>query len=296
MKIELMNKMILAKPVVNILKEHICNRLSSISFKPKLTVIFCGDDEASSVYVGKKEIACSKLGIESCTLKPQANQSEILNLIDQLNSDPAINGILVQLPLPSGVDADLVLDRISPLKDVDGFHPANSGLLNQGRPRFIPCTPLGISFLLQAYGIKTSGKRAVVLGRSNIVGKPLFSLLSSKADYGNASVTLCHSYSRDLKEICKEADILFAAIGKPALVTEEFVKEGSFVIDVGIHRLEEGKIIGDVCFERVHPVVEGITPVPKGVGPMTIYCLMYNTVKAAYLQNNLDFEELYFKN
>lgn len=244
---------------------------------PGIAVILAGDDPASSVYVNSKEKAAKDAGFHSVIEKVSANitTGEILALVEKFNNDAAIHGILVQLPLPKSVDAAKVLRAISPTKDVDGFHPFNVGLLNIGEDCLMPCTPLGIMNMLADYGISIEGKNAVVIGRSNIVGKPIAAMLTK----ANATVTLCHSKTADIDKICKTADILVAAIGKAKFVTAKFVKEDAVVVDVGMNRVE-GKLCGDVDFENVKDIALYITPVPGGVGPMTITTLMQNTLKA----------------
>lgn len=244
---------------------------------PGIAVILAGDDPASSVYVGSKEKAAKEAGFYSVVerLPSFVTTEDILKLVDSFNKDDKIHGILVQLPLPKNVDSAKVLRAIRPEKDVDGFHPYNVGLLNIGEDCLMPCTPLGIMNMLSAYGIGTAGKNAVVIGRSNIVGKPIAAMLT-KAD---ATVTLCHSKTKDIKGICKNADILIAAIGKARFVTKDFVKDEAVVIDVGMNRVD-GKLCGDVDFENVKNIALYITPVPGGVGPMTITTLMQNTMKA----------------
>ena len=250
-----------------------------------LAVIQVGNDPASTVYVGNKKKACEFIGIRSLAyeLPEETNEEELLRLIDELNAREDVNGILVQLPLPKGMDEDLVIQRISPKKDVDGFHPMNVGLLNIGQEGFVSCTPAGVIELLKRSNIEIEGKECVVLGRSNIVGKPMAALLLRE----NGTVTICHSRTKDLKSVTKRADILVAAIGKRGFVTADHVKEGAVVIDVGINRNEFNKLCGDVAFEEVEKVVSAITPVPGGVGPMTIAMLMKNCVKAARIQNGI---------
>ncbi len=241
-----------------------------------LAVIQVGEDPASSVYVGNKKKACAYIGIrsESYELPESTAQEELIALIERLNQDDKINGILVQLPLPKHIDEDAVIKAIAPSKDVDGFHPESVGALLIGQPGFLPCTPAGIIQLLKRSGIEIAGKECVVIGRSNIVGKPMAVLLLRE----NGTVTVTHSRTRDLKEVCKRADILVVAVGKPKMITSEYVKEGATVIDVGIHRNAENKLCGDVDYEDVYPVAGAITPVPGGVGPMTIAMLMNNCV------------------
>ena len=242
-----------------------------------LAVIQVGNDPASSVYVGNKKKACEYIGIESLSyeLPGETKEEELLKLVRELNENKAVGGILVQLPLPDHIDEDKVLLAIAPEKDVDGFHPVNVGNLSIGRPGFVSCTPAGVIQLLKRSGIEIEGKECVVLGRSNIVGKPMAMLLLRE----NGTVTVCHSRTKNLKEITKRADILVVAIGKPKFVDESYVKEGAVVIDVGIHRNENNKLCGDVDFDSVAPHASAITPVPGGVGPMTIAMLMNNCVE-----------------
>jgi len=248
---------------------------------PGLAVVLAGDDPASKVYVGRKAKACAEAGFLSREYKLPADvgEAELLALIRDLNNDPQIHGILVQLPLPKHIATDKIIAAIDPSKDVDGFHPANVGRLVTGSPLFVPCTPRGIMELIARTGISLSGKDAVVIGRSNIVGKPMAFLLLAQ----NATVTMCHSKTRDLPAAARRADVLIAAIGKPRMITADMVKEGAAVIDVGVNRLENGKLAGDVAFDEVAPKTSAITPVPGGVGPMTIAMLMKNTLDAARL-------------
>lgn len=248
-----------------------------------LAVIQVGNDPASSVYVGNKKKACAYIGIRSLAyeIPEETTEEELLDLIDELNERKDVNGILVQLPLPKHIDEEKVLDRIDPLKDVDGFHPQNVGSLCIGRPGFVSCTPAGIIQLLKRSGIEIAGKECVVIGRSNIVGKPMALLLLQE----NGTVTVTHSRTKDLAEVTKRADILVVAIGKPKMITAEYVKDGAVVIDVGIHRNEQNKLCGDVDFDDVAPKCSAITPVPGGVGPMTIAMLMHNCVESVALQN-----------
>lgn len=243
-----------------------------------LAVIQVGNDPASSVYVGNKKKACAYIGIDSLSyeLARETTQEELLSLIDQLNADEKVTGILVQLPVPEQIDEDTIIKRISPEKDVDGFHPMSVGALCIGEKGFVSCTPAGIIQLLKRSGVEIAGKECVVVGRSNIVGKPMALLLLRE----NGTVTIAHSRTKNLTEVCKRADILVVAVGKPKMITREFVKEGAVVIDVGIHRMEDGKLCGDVDYEDVAPVCSAITPVPGGVGPMTIAMLMNNCVEA----------------
>ncbi|MFQ5732353.1 MAG: bifunctional methylenetetrahydrofolate dehydrogenase/methenyltetrahydrofolate cyclohydrolase FolD [Planctomycetaceae bacterium] len=251
---------------------------------PHLAAVLVGDDPASAVYVRNKQRACEKAGIRSTLhrLPAETSQDELLSLVAGCNAANDVHGILVQLPLPGQIDEQAVLDLVSPLKDVDAFHPENVGLIVQNRPRFLPCTPHGIQELLRIESIETSGKHAVVLGRSEIVGKPMALLLMRKGGNANATVTVCHSRTRNIAEIARTADILIAAIGKPNFVTAEMVKPAAVVIDVGINRVD-GTLVGDVDFDAVKEVASAITPVPGGVGPMTIAMLLKNTLAAAKL-------------
>ena len=243
-----------------------------------LAVIQVGEDPASTVYVSNKKKACAYIGIDSLSyeLPEETTEEELLALIDKLNMDEAVHGILCQLPLPRHINEKTILNRISPKKDVDGFHPQNVGALVVGDFGFISCTPAGIIELLKRSNVEMEGKNCVVIGRSNIVGKPMALLMLRE----NATVTICHSKTKNLKEICKEADILIVAIGKPKFVNEDYIKEGAVVIDVGIHRDENNKLCGDVDYETVEPLCSAITPVPGGVGPMTICMLMKNCLEA----------------
>lgn len=247
-----------------------------------LAVIQVGNDPASTVYVGNKKKACEYIGIRSLSyeLPENISQEELLAKIAELNDRKDVNGILVQLPLPKHIDEDAVIRSIDPKKDVDGFHPQSVGALSIGEAGFVSCTPAGIIQLLKRSNIEIAGKECVVVGRSNIVGKPISMLLLRE----NGTVTVCHSKTKDLKEVTKRADILVVAIGKPKFITKEYVKEGAVIIDVGIHRNENNKLCGDVDYEDVEPVASAITPVPGGVGPMTIAMLMNNCVEAVKLQ------------
>ena len=255
---------------------------------PHLAAVLVGDDPASAVYVRNKQRACEKAGIKSTLhrLDAATSQSELLLLVPRLNEDSDVHGILVQLPLPSQIDETAVLDAVSPLKDVDCFHPENVGLLSQGRPRFQPCTPAGCQHLLAESAVQTEGAHVVVLGRSEIVGKPMALLMVQKGKAANATVSICHSRTRDLPNVTRQADILIAALGRPEFVTGEMVKDGVVVIDVGINRTEDGKLVGDVEFTSVAAKASAITPVPGGVGPMTIAMLLQNTLTAARLQTS----------
>jgi methylenetetrahydrofolate dehydrogenase (NADP+)/methenyltetrahydrofolate cyclohydrolase len=246
--------------------------------RPRLHVILVGEDPASAVYVRNKGRAAEEAGIDAPTTRlPEATPpAELLERIAASNADRGVDGILVQLPLPGQIDTRAVLDSVDPGKDVDGFHPENAGLLHQGRPRFVPCTPAGIVEMLRRCGIDPSGRRAVVVGRSDIVGKPMAALLLA----ANATVTIAHSRTRDLRAVCREADILVAAVGRAHLIGREHVSPGAVVVDVGMNRID-GRLCGDVDFEAVRPIASAITPVPGGVGPLTIAMLLKNTVRAA---------------
>lgn len=264
------------------IKKEVESLKSELGITPGLAVVLVGDDPASAVYVRNKHKACLDAGIESyvITMPKDTKEEELLAKIDELNCDSKVNGILVQLPLPKHISEDNVINRISPEKDVDAFHPANVGKILIGNYDFLPCTPAGIMDLLAYYNIDIEGKECVVLGRSNIVGKPMALLLLGK----NGTVTVCHSRTKMLSEITKRADILVVAIGKPEFVTADMVKPGAVVIDVGINRLDSGKLVGDVKFDEVSEVSSAITPVPGGVGPMTITTLLKNTLTAAKKQ------------
>jgi len=271
----------LAKNIREKLKDEVIE-LKNADINPKLAVIMVGDDKASKVYVKNKSKACEDVGIEyeEYLLPAETKMEELLELIEKLNNDETVHGILVQSPLPQGLDANVAFRTISPKKDVDGFNPINVGKLSLNQDCFVSCTPFGVIKMLEAYNIQIEGAHAVVIGRSNIVGKPLVQCLLNK----NATVTVCHSRTKNLKEMTKQADILIAAIGKPKLVTEDMVKEGAVVIDVGINRMDDGKLVGDTDFENIKEKASHITPVPGGVGPMTIAMLMHNVVKAAKQQ------------
>ena len=274
-----MPKIIDGKQISTAIKDELKQEVAEKGIKATLAVIQVGNDPASSVYVGNKKKACEYIGIgsKSFELAEETTEEELLKLIDELNADDDINGILVQLPVPKHIDDKKIINRISPLKDVDGFHPESVGNLCIGQDGFVSCTPAGIIELLKRSDVSIEGKECVVIGRSNIVGKPMALLLLAN----NGTVTICHSRTKNLKEVCKRADILVAAVGKPKMITSEYIKEGAVVIDVGIHRQENGKLCGDVDYDDVAPHTSAITPVPGGVGPMTIAMLMVNCVKAA---------------
>lgn len=284
MSAQILDGKALAKTIRQELKSDVA-ALSEHDVSPGLSVILVGDDPASAVYVNSKAKMCKRVGIRSSMhiLPESTPQDQLLALIDTLNADNGCDGILVQLPLPSQIESELVLRRVSPEKDVDGFHPINVGLLSIGEPRFAPCTPAGLIEMLDRAGIAIKGKRAVVVGRSNIVGKPIAMLLLHR----HATVTICHSRTDDLPAVCRDADILVAAVGRPELIKESWVKPGAVILDVGINRLDDGRLVGDVDFASVSPVAGHITPVPGGVGPMTIAMLLKNTVRAARLRRGL---------
>lgn len=252
---------------------------------PHLAAVLVGDDPASAVYIRHKERAAAKAGIRGTVhrLPQTTTQEELLGLVRRLNDDAGVHGILVQVPLPEQIDPITILDAIDPFKDVDAFHPENVGRIVQGRPRFLPCTPAGIMELLRVSEIETTGKHAVILGRSEIVGKPMALLLMQKGKMADATVTVCHSRTANITDITRKADLVIAAIGKPRFLTAEMVKPGAVVIDVGINRTDEG-LVGDVDFDTVLEVASAVTPVPGGVGPMTIAMLLRNTLTAAELQ------------
>lgn len=272
------------KAVSAAVKEQVRDEIARDGIKAGLAVVIVGNDPASRVYVNNKKKACEFCGITSFeyALPEETTMEQLLELIDALNSDDKVNGILVQLPLPKQLDEKEVIARISPEKDVDAFHEQNVGKIMIGNYSFLPCTPSGCMDLIHSTGVEISGKECVVIGRSNIVGKPMAMLLLHE----NGTVTICHSRTKNLAEVCRRADILVAAVGKPNFVTADMVKEGAVVIDVGINRLDNGKLCGDVKFDEVSEKAGWITPVPGGVGPMTIATLMKNTLTAAKLQQN----------
>ena len=271
----------LAKKVRKELKKEV-EVLKAKGINPKLAVIMVGNDPGSTVYVRNKSKACEKVGIEfeEFLFDEKTEEAELLDLIDKLNADDSVHGILLQCPVPKHIDVNKAFRRISPNKDVDGFNPINVGNLTIGEDAFVSCTPFGVVRMLEEYNIETEGKNAVILGRSNIVGKPMIQCMLNK----NSTVTVCHSRTQNIGEVIKEADIVIAAIGKPNFVKADMVKDGAVVIDVGINRLEDGTITGDVDYENVAPKASFITPVPGGVGPMTIAMLLNNVVKAAKIE------------
>lgn len=293
-----MAEIIDGKKIASEIKEEVKSEIEKLKSKGitvGLAAVLVGEDPPSQVYVGMKSKACQKVEIYSEVLKfpQQIPESELLSQIDVLNKRPEIHGILVQLPLPSHIKEDKMIQRIDPKKDVDGFHPFNVGMMVAGKPIFLPCTPFGIQQLLTRSGNDPSGKHVVILGRGNIVGRPLSILLSQKAPGANATVTLCHTKTDNMSELTKKADILVAAMGKPKFVTKDMVKKDAVVIDVGVNRIEDPqskkgyRLVGDVDFESVKEIAKSITPVPGGVGPMTVAMLLCNTLKAAKLQTKI---------
>ncbi len=278
----------ISKQIKEELKKEVAELKERNNLIPGLATILVGEDEASKVYVGAKEKACKELGIysERIDLSADTKETDLLALIEKLNKDSKIHGILVQLPLPKHINETNVLYTVNPAKDVDGFHPVNIGKMVLGEHTFLPCTPHGILELLMRSGVKTDGAEVVVVGRSNIVGKPIANMLLQKQKGGNATVTICHTGTNDLASHTRKADILIVAVGKPKTITADMVKEGVVVIDVGVNRLPTG-LVGDVDFDTVKEKAKAITPVPGGVGPMTITMLMFNTVQAAKMQSGI---------
>ena len=279
-----------ANQIKSEIAETVVDFITNNGFVPCLAAVLVGDDPASDVYVRHKQKACERVGLDSQLhrLPDETPEDELLSLIGQLNKKQEVNGILVQLPLPKAIRTTRILDAVHPLKDVDAFHPENVGLISQGRPRFLPCTPHGVLQLLHRYEIPAAGKHVVIVGRSDIVGKPLAVMLQARDSHlgpssVNATVTVCHSRSDNLPEITKQADILVAAVGKPRMITQDMVRPGAVVVDVGINRTDDG-LVGDVDYDGVAEVASHITPVPGGVGPLTIAMLLQNTLTAARLQ------------
>ena len=281
-------------PVSKHIKSNLSELISSLKkdgITPGLAAVLVGEDPASQVYVKSKSKVFESNGCYSKTYKMPANSSEqeILELIDKLNNSSHIHGILIQLPLPKHLDAKKILNRVDPRKDVDGFHPLNLGSLLEGSPNFVPCTPNGIIKILEYYNVKTSGQHVVIIGRSNIVGKPMFALLAQKFKVGNSTVTMCHTGTNDISYFTKQADIVIAAVGVPEMLTGDMIKEGACLIDVGINRIKDNnsekgyRLVGDIHSDSVLGKASSLTPVPGGVGPMTITMLLYNTVKSAQL-------------
>lgn len=294
MPAEILDGKRIAKEIQGEIKLRVQQFVDTHGRRPVLAAVLVGDDPASQVYVRNKERACERVGIGSKLIRvpASANTQELLEIVSDLNSNPEVNGILVQLPLPEAIDTQRILDSVDARKDVDAFHPTNVGLISQGRPSFLPCTPHGVCQILARYDIETKGKHAVVVGRSDIVGKPMAMMLASRdiglgSKYANATVTVCHSRSQDLPGITRQADILIAAIGKPKFITDNMVKPGVVVIDVGINRTDDG-LVGDVDFESVSQLASHITPVPGGVGPLTVTMLLENTLTAAKLATEFE--------
>jgi len=282
---------VVAKNIKNKLQEDI-KKLYSFGIIPKLAAVLVGEDPASKIYVNTKHKTFLKYGCSSeiYHLKDNSKEKEIFSLLNNLNNDNDVHGILVQFPLPHHLDSNKIISFINPEKDVDGLHPLNLGYLMQGNPKFIPCTPLGCIEILQHYNIDVDSKNVVIIGRSNLVGKPLFSLLSQKFKVGNGTVTLCHSATKNLKIFTENADIIIVAVGYPKIITEDMVKSNSIIIDVGINRIDDDSekgyhIVGDVDFDNIMHKVSHITPVPGGVGPMTITMLLNNTVLSAKIKS-----------
>lgn len=285
---QLLDGNLVSKATKEELKLQVAQRSTEGKKTPHLAAVLVGNNGASETYIGSKVKTCEEIGFKSTLLRLEESISEfkLLSIIEELNNDLDVDGILVQLPLPAHISDEKVINAIDPEKDVDGFHPVSIGKMVQGLPTYIPATPHGIMLMLEHYKIETKGKHAVVIGRSNIVGRPMSILLSANTQPGNCTVTICHSHTKNLKELCLNADILVAALGRPEFVTAEMVKEGAIVIDVGITRVEDASkkkgyaIKGDVKFDEVSPKCQYITPVPGGVGPMTIAALMKNTLRA----------------
>lgn len=289
MSAEIMDGKAIASEIQKEIAQEVEQFTTETGVQPCLAAVLVGDDPASQVYVRNKERACERVGIASQMhrLSSETTQQELLSLIRELNEDMSVHGILVQLPLPSHLDETSVLDAVNPLKDVDAFHPENVGLISQGRPRFLPCTPHGVQQIIDRCGIELSGKHVVVVGRSEIVGKPMAMILLNRDSSrgpraANATVTVCHSRTANLADVTKTADVLVAAIGKPLFITADMIKPGAVVVDVGINRVESG-LVGDVDFVPVSEVASHITPVPGGVGPLTVTMLLYNTLTGARL-------------
>lgn len=278
-------RLIDGKAIAARMRQALTQRVAGLEFRPGLAVVLVGEDPASVVYVRSKDRAAEAAGIRSQTIRlpEQASEAEVLATIGRLNADPAVDGILVQLPLPPQIRVEPVLEAIDPAKDVDGFHPVNVGRLASGNPALVPCTPLGVMRLLEASGIPLEGTRAVVLGRSSIVGRPMVGLLLA----ANATVTVAHSRTRDLPSECRRAEVLVAAVRQPELVRGDWIEPGATVIDVGTNRLADGRLVGDVAFAECATVAGAITPVPGGVGPMTIACVLENTITAALQRRNV---------
>ena len=272
-------RLIDGKAAASALRASVAARVAALPYRPGLAVVLLGDDPASMTYVRNKDKAAAEVGIDASTIRLPAEtpQSALLARIKTLNADPAVDGILVQLPLPPHIDATAIIEAVDPAKDVDGFHPVNVGRLASGRPGLVPCTPLGVMRLLAHAKVTVAGARALVLGRSAVVGRPLVALLLA----ADATVTVAHSRTRELAEECRRAEILVAAMGRPEMIRADWIRPGATIIDVGINRRSDGRLVGDVAFAECAEVAGAITPVPGGVGPMTIACLLENTVEAA---------------
>ncbi len=272
-------RLIDGKAIANVVRTEVAANVACAGFTPGLAVVLVGDDPASAVYVRTKDKAARDAGIEARTIRLPANADEIdvVGAVRKLNQDPTVDGILVQMPLPKHINALVVIEAVDPAKDVDGFHPLNVGLLTEGRPALVPCTPRGVMKLLEVAGIGVSGARTIVLGRSSIVGRPMASLLLA----ANATVTIAHSRTRNLPAECRRADIVVAAVGRAEMVRADWIRTGATIIDVGINRLPDGRLTGDAAFAECAQVAGAITPVPGGVGPMTVACLLENTLAAA---------------
>ncbi len=275
----MITRIIDGKSVAAAVRSEVAAKVAAAGFVPGLAVVLVGEDAASDVYVRTKDRAAREAGIRARTIRlpTRTGQVELLAVIRALNDDPTIDGILVQLPLPPGIDSQTLIEAVDPAKDVDGFHPENVGRLADGRPTLVPCTPLGVMKLLRASDVDIAGARAVVVGRSAIVGRPMAALLLA----ADATVTIAHSRTRDLPEECRRADILIAAVGRPEMIQGDWIRPGGTVIDVGINRLPDGRLVGDVAFDACSVSAGAITPVPGGVGPMTVACLLENTFTAA---------------
>jgi methylenetetrahydrofolate dehydrogenase (NADP+) / methenyltetrahydrofolate cyclohydrolase len=282
----LLDGKLLAKTMQAELARDVAAFIQAHGRKPGLAAVLVGDNAASQVYVRNKRKACETIGMESWLheLPKTATQAELLALVEQSNADPNVHGILVQLPLPAQISEAAVIQAVAPLKDVDGFSPVSLGLLAAGHPRFLPCTPLGVQQILLRHNIAIDGRHVVIVGRSNIVGKPLALMLIQKAPGANATVTVCHSRTRNIAALTRQADIVIVAIGQAEFLKADMVRPGAVVVDVGINRLPTGKLVGDVDFTGVSAVASAITPVPGGVGPMTITMLLHNTLQAARMQ------------
>jgi methylenetetrahydrofolate dehydrogenase (NADP+)/methenyltetrahydrofolate cyclohydrolase len=286
-----MTQILDGKQLAQTMQAEIAARVASFTqkhgFRPGLAAVLVGADPASQIYVRNKRKACENVGMQSTLhqLPAATTQEELLRLIEQLNCDPQVSGILVQLPLPKPIEESAIIQAVAPLKDVDGFGPESLGLLTAGNPRFLPCTPFGVQQLLVRNKIRVDGQHVVIVGRSTIVGKPLALILLQKANEANATVTVCHSRTRDIAALTRQADIVVVAIGQAHFLKEDMVRPGAVVVDVGINRTADGKLVGDVDFEAVKEVASALTPVPGGVGPMTITMLLHNTLEAAILQH-----------